>query len=231
MQFAIATKRNSRPALYVVSPRATTPRCEQTSGGNGGLARALARDEEVFAEGGDTDLFYKVVSGLVRTYKLLNDGRRHIDAFHFAGDIVGLETGGVHRNSAEAVCDASVTSHRRSTLRAGSGVAIDRDFSDQMLLAMTRRLECAGNHMLVLGCKNAQEKMASFLLAMADRLATGNRIDLPMMRSDIADHLGLPIETVSRAMAELARQGVIRISAGHRTITLLDLGALKRLSG
>lgn len=231
MQIAIAAKRNSRPTLYVVPSHAAAPRCEQVSTSNGGLTRALVRDEEVFAEGGDSDLFYKVVTGLVRTYKLLNDGRRHIDAFHFAGDIVGLETGSVHRNSGEAVGEASVTTHRRSTLKVASGTAVNGDFVDQMLVAMTRRLECARDHMLVLGCKNAQEKMASFLLAMADRLSTGNRIELPMMRADIADHLGLTIETVSRTMAELTRRGVIAISAGHRTITLLDLAALKRLSG
>jgi CRP/FNR family nitrogen fixation transcriptional regulator len=188
----------------------------------------FARDEEIFAEGDETESFYKVVTGTVRTYKLLNDGRRQIDAFHFPGDVFGLELGARHQISAEAVGDVMVTAHKRSGLKtmAANGAM----FSDQLLAAMTRRLEHAQNHMLVLGCKNAQEKIATFLLGLADRLSATDRVDLPMLRSDIADHLGLTIETVSRTLAELVREGVIGLAAGHRAIILNDRAALQQLS-
>ena len=91
-----------------------------------GPQRVLDKGEEVFAEGDDAEYFYKVVSGAIRTYKLLSDGRRQIDAFHLEGDIFGLEAGASHRFSAEAVGNAAVVAYRRSAPRGadrrGSGV-------------------------------------------------------------------------------------------------------------
>jgi CRP/FNR family nitrogen fixation transcriptional regulator len=83
-----------------------------------GLPQVLDRGQELFAEGDDAEYFYKVVSGAVRTYKLLSDGRRQIDAFHLAGDIFGIETGSEHRFTAEAVNGATVLAFRRSRLEA-----------------------------------------------------------------------------------------------------------------
>lgn len=77
----------------------------------------------------------------------------------------------------------------------------------------------------------AREKVAGFLLGNAARMpSTGNHVELPMMRCDIADHLGLTIETVSRTIAQLARDGVIRRAGGSRTFALRDFPALQRLS-
>jgi CRP/FNR family nitrogen fixation transcriptional regulator len=226
MQTAIAT-RSAVPAVPYTIPmsRDVLARPSVAPSNPSGVRRSFARNEEIFAEGDDTEYFYKVVTGTVRTYKLLNDGRRQIDAFHLPGDVFGLEPEEQHRNSAEAVGEVTVTAHKRSAMAAN-----DAAFSNQLLAAMTRRLECAQNHMLVLGCKNAQEKIASFLLGLAERLSTADRVDLPMMRSDIADHLGLTIETVSRTLAELVREGVIGLAAGHRAVTLNDRAALRQLS-
>jgi CRP/FNR family nitrogen fixation transcriptional regulator len=194
-----------------------------------GSPRVLMKDEEVFAEGDRATFFYKVVSGAVRTSKLLSDGRRQIDAFHLPGDIFGIELGAEHRFSAEALSDTTVIAYRRcslDTLAAGDG-----PFARQVVTAMMRALERAQAHMLLLGRKSAVEKIATFLLDLSDRAAEDDHVELPMSRTDIADHLGLTIETVSRSLTQLERQGVIELPAHRRSIVLRDKATLRRLDG
>ena len=191
-----------------------------------GATRRLGKDEEVFAEGDRATFFYKVVSGAVRTSKLLSDGRRQIDAFHLPGDIFGIESGGEHRFSAEAVGDVAVVVYRRCAL--DTLASQDSAFARDIVAAMMRSLERAQEHMLLLGRKSALEKIASFLLDMADR-AGEDAIALPMSRTDIADHLGLTIETVSRSLTELERKGLIALPVQRRSIRLRDKAALERL--
>lgn len=193
-----------------------------------GTTRVIARGEELFAEGDEADHFFKVVKGSVRTYKLLNDGRRQIDAFHLAGDIFGMETGAKHRFSAEAVEDTTVMAVRRC--RFATLAHDDPAFGDQLMSSMMTSLERAHDHMLLLGRKTAQEKIATFLLDMASRISKSDRFDLPMQRSDIADHLGLTIETVSRTLTQLARDGIIKLAAASRSVVLCDRAALQRLN-
>jgi CRP/FNR family nitrogen fixation transcriptional regulator len=189
--------------------------------------RTVAKDEEVFAEGDRAAFFYKVVSGAVRTFKLLSDGRRQIDAFHLPGDIFGLETGEEHRFSAEALGDATVIAYRRCSLDT---LALrDQAFAHQVVAAMMRSLERAQEHMLLLGRKSAVEKIATFLLVLSERLTDDSHVDLPMSRVDIADHLGLTIETVSRSLTQLERQRIIELPAHRRSIVLRDKAALQRL--
>ena len=190
--------------------------------------RALAKDEELFAEGDRADCFYKVISGAVRSYKLLTDGRRQIDAFHLPGDFFGLEAGAKHRFSVEAVCPAQVLVLRRCRLP----VLAEEDpaFRDEVMAAVLTNLERAQDHMLLLGRKTAQEKMATFLLGMADRLSDDDEyFDLPMSRVDIADHLGLTIETVSRTLSQFSRDRLIRLTPAGRSIGLCNKMALKCL--
>jgi CRP/FNR family nitrogen fixation transcriptional regulator len=193
-----------------------------------GVSLRLARGEELFAEGEDAEYFYKVISGTVRTYKLLSDGRRQIDAFHLAGDIFGIEAGVEHRFSAEAVGNATVVAYRRGTLDR-----LTREhpaFGQQVMSAMMRSLERAQDHMLLLGRKTAQEKIATFLLDLAERMHEDDHFELPMLRSDIADHLGLTIETVSRTLAALGRKGLIKLAAGGRSVVLSDKVGLQFLN-
>jgi len=192
-----------------------------------GTTRALGKGEELFAEGDSSDFFYKVVSGTIRTYKLLNDGRRQIDEFHLKGDIFGLEPGEQHRFSAEAVDEASVIVFRR---RRFAAIAQDDPvLGDQIMTSLMRNLERAHDHMMLLGRKSAQERIATFLLDMSKRIAKGDSFDLPMQRSDIADHLGLTIETVSRTLTQFARDGLIKLAAASRSVVLCDKAALRRL--
>ena len=211
------------------SPR--FPAAVAMSGGANPLAGTplgLRKGKELFAEGDAAECFYKVVSGAIRSYKLLSDGRRQIDAFHLPGDIFGLEAGEEHRFSAEAVGDATVVAFRRSRLPAL--IAEDAAFREQVMTAMLRSLERAQDHMLLLGRKTAQEKVASFLLEMAERIADDEpAFDLPMLRTDIADHLGLTIETVSRTLNQFDRDGLIRLPAASRSVVLRDRAALERL--
>ena len=187
----------------------------------------FARGEEVFAEGDAGTFFYKVVSGTVRTGKLLADGRRQIDAFHLTGDVFGLESGDCHRFTAEAVDDVVVIAYRRS--RFASLVHDDPAFGELLMAAMLTSLDRAHDHMVLLGRKTALEKMASFLLDMARRRPGADKVVLPMQRTDIADHLGLTIETVSRTLTQMVRDGLIRLAEAGRTVILADKAGLQLL--
>lgn len=228
MHTALATGAAPASAAAIHLPSyVRTKQASETSSPAIGASRRLDKDEELFAEGDRAAFFYKVVSGAVRTYKLLDDGRRQIDAFHLPGDIFGIESGEEHRFTAEAVGPATVVAYRRcglETLAAGEG-----QFAHQIVAAMMRSLERAQDHMLLLGRKSALEKIATFILDMSERVSDEHAVALPMSRADIADHLGLTIETVSRSLTALERRGVIDVPAHRRTIVLRDRAALQRL--
>lgn len=192
-----------------------------------GSVRSFAKDEEIFGEGDRAAFVYKVLSGVVRTSKLLSDGRRQIDAFHLTGDIFGIEAGEEHRFCAEAVGDCMVILYRRTHLASSAGK--DAQLVQDMTTGMMRSLVRAQNHMLLLGRKSAVEKIATFLLDMAERTTDDDALDLPMSRTDIADHLGLTIETVSRSFTHLERQGIIELPSA-RHVVLANRAALERLN-
>jgi CRP/FNR family transcriptional regulator, nitrogen fixation regulation protein len=192
-----------------------------------GSVHSYAKDQEIFAEGDRAAFVYKVLSGVVRTSKLLSDGRRQIDAFHLAGDIFGIEAGDEYRFCAEPVGDCVVIAYRRNSLGTLSGN--DAQLAQELTMGMMRSLIRAQNHMLLLGRKSALERIATFLLDLAGRTADGDAVDLPMSRSDIADHLGLTIETVSRSFTQLERQGVIGLPSARR-VRLSNKDALERLN-
>lgn len=198
-----------------------------------GLVQVLDKGEELFAEGDKADWFYKVVSGAIRTSTLLSDGRRQIGAFHLAGEIFGLEGGAVRRFTAEALNVATVVAFRRSRLEPSAYG--DATLHGEVLASTLRSLDRARDHMLLLGRKTALERVAAFLLDMADRIAADDgrcempRFELPMTRSDIADYLGLTIETVSRTLSHFVRDGMIRMPAASRCIELRDRQGLQRL--
>ncbi len=225
--FTAATAERQVPAtlLSVGLPAASTL-------GATGTRRSFARGDGLFAEGAPASFFYRVVSGTVRTCALLSDGRRQIDAFHLAGDIFGLESATTHRVRAEAVDHTEVIAFRRSLFT--SLLHDDPSFGDQLMSSTIRSLERANDYMVLLGRKTAQEKVAAFLLEMADRLSHDgseqDRFDLPMQRCDIADHLGLTIETVSRVLTGMARDGLIDLAACGRTIVLNDRTSLRQLN-
>lgn len=176
---------------------------------------------EIYGEKEPAEYVYQVKTGAVRSYKLLTDGRRQIGAFHLVGDIFGLENGSVHRFTAEAVVKTTVRLIKRQSLEA---VAESDAVVTRNLLSMTTsNLEHAENHMLLLGRKTSLERVAAFLVEMDARLTATGIVALPMSRRDIADYLGLTLETVSRALSQLRRAGVLDF-IGHtqREIVLRD---------
>lgn len=227
---ALATSRISipRPAAGLLAQRALSHGPTDESAPVGGR-RNFAKGEELFAEGEAADFFYRMVSGTVRVCKLLSDGRRQIEAFELPGDIFGLESGAEHRFTAEAVEDTVVLVFRRG--RFATLVHENPAFGDQVMSSVMQSLERAQEHMVLLGRKTAQEKIATFLLDMSRRLAGADRIELPMQRMDIADHLGLTIETVSRTLSQMVRDGLIRLAATGRTIVINDKRGLEALNG
>jgi CRP/FNR family nitrogen fixation transcriptional regulator len=181
---------------------------------------------EIFGESEPAEYVYQVRTGAVRSYKLLSDGRRQIGAFHLPGDIFGLENGDVHRFTAEAVVTTTVRLIKRQSLEtvAESDAVVSRN-----LLGMTTlNLMHAEDHMLLLGRKTALEKVAAFLLEMDKRLAATGILMLPMGRRDIADYLGLTIETVSREISRFHRAGLLHfIGSNQREISLRDRAGLE----
>ncbi|HVC50625.1 MAG TPA: helix-turn-helix domain-containing protein [Stellaceae bacterium] len=188
-----------------------------------GVRRAVARDAEIYGEGSPCGGWYKVISGTVRICKLMADGRRHIAEFCFAGDSFGLDIGGEHLFSAEAVSDAIVM---RFPLHATRQLIDKNQHIARGLCELTLRGHAhAQTRMLLLGRMTAIERVASFLLELAERRDATRVLDLPMARLDIADYLGLTIETVCRVLSGFKRHGVIAIPSAHR-IELLDRDAL-----
>jgi len=177
-----------------------------------GVRMTYARNEEIYAQGDDVEFLYRVVSGSVRTIRLTSDGRRQVGDFYYPGDLFGLETGPDHRFSAEALTDCVVLVVKRSSVRAAAGdAALDR----AILSATHRELDRAQSHLLLLGRKTAQEKVAAFLLSLAERVDEDS-VELAMGRQDMADYLGLTIETVSRMLSQLQAASVVEFPAARR---------------
>jgi CRP/FNR family transcriptional regulator, nitrogen fixation regulation protein len=181
---------------------------------------------EIFGEGEPAEYVYKVVTGAVRTYKILSDGRRQIGGFYLPGDIFGLEIGKEHPFSAEAINSVTVLVVRRSTILAVA--ERDCEAARELWSHTGRELKRAQEHMLLL-VKSAQQRVACFLLEMSKRLAAADEIELPMSRQDIADYLGLTIETVSRTMTQLVSEQAIGLPSSRR-IVLRNTSALRRLN-
>jgi CRP/FNR family nitrogen fixation transcriptional regulator len=187
-----------------------------------------SKGTEIYGEKEPAEYVYQVKAGAVRSYKLLSDGRRQISAFHLAGDIFGLVIGGGHRFTAEAIVDTTVSLIKRQSLEmvAESDAIVARN----LLNMTTSNLKHAEDHLLLLGRKTSRERVAAFLLEMDKRLTAAGVMALPMSRRDIADYLGLTLETVSRALSRLHELGTLGfIDNNQRQIVLLNRPKLASL--
>ena len=191
-----------------------------------GVVLHYAQDRAIYHEGSDAGVFFRVVSGVVRTCAYFSNGRRQIEAFHFAGDVFGFEAGNAQSLSAEAVCSCTVLSyHWRGP---GMPAATER-LSRQLLLHAMAGHAQAQRHAIMLGRGSAVEKVAAFLAECVRCPRDHDVITLAVTRQDIADYLGLTIETVSRTLTRLERDGVIEVTAG-RTIRVTDPAALQQIN-
>lgn len=170
----------------------------------------LGPGETLFYDGDKADCFYEIISGLVRCCRLTPDGRRSISRFAGAGEMLGLGGEETHDYSAESVRGAVVRCHRLVGLEVT--METDRAFRGRVLQALRDELAATRMHTVLLGRMSAGEKIATFLIALVERsVDPADLISVPMTRCDIADYLGLTLETTSRRINELHRGGAIQL--------------------
>jgi len=192
-----------------------------------GAVSHVPADREIFAEGDAADVFFKIVSGTVRTCKFLSDGRRQIEAFYTAGDVFGFELEGARMLNAEALTDCNLTAYRRRGVEVAA--LHDETLARQLLSFAMQSVSHAQKHAFLLGRRAATEKVASFLLTWAARHGRQSQLELPMSRQDMADYMGLTIETVSRTLSQMEREGMIAIP-NARHIRFVNRQALEDLT-
>jgi CRP-like cAMP-binding protein len=194
-----------------------------------GTKLRVSRGKTIFNEGDPAENAYKVVNGTVRLCKHMADGRRQIAQFAFPGDFVSFMEGSEHNFTAEAVTDVVLMCYpQRQIDKLGVQKPSVRD---RFLTLMCQRVCDMQNLLMVLGRQTAKERVASFLLMLLERIGfeEDDILDVPMSRQDIADNLGLTIETVCRTLSDLKRAGVIDIP-NQRQLQLLDVEALQSLA-
>src|SRR5579875_3739274 len=185
-----------------------------------GTRQHLSAGKTLFAEGDPAENIYEVIRGTLRLCKLMPDGRRQITGFLSAGHLLGVSHGDLHLYTAEAITAVTLCRYPRAR------------FARRLLAVTSDELRSAQDQMLLLGRKTAVEKIASFLLTMAERQRAGDEaceIQIPMGRADIADYLGLTVETVSRTLTTLKRDGFIAIPTPVRLV-LRDRKGLEKLA-
>ncbi|HLI11956.1 MAG TPA: helix-turn-helix domain-containing protein [Alphaproteobacteria bacterium] len=195
-----------------------------------GTRQHLSAGKTLFAEGDPAENIYEVIRGTLRLCKLMPDGRRQITGFLSAGHLLGVSHGDLHLYTAEAI--TAVTLCRYPRARFDRLLDEVPGFARRLLAVTSDELRSAQDQMLLLGRKTAVEKIASFLLTMAERQRAGDEaceIQIPMGRADIADYLGLTVETVSRTLTTLKRDGFIAIPTPVRLV-LRDRKGLEKLA-
>ncbi|GIL01312.1 MAG: transcriptional regulator [Alphaproteobacteria bacterium] len=174
---------------------------------------------EIYGQGEKAGTLYQVEYGAVRIYRLLADGRRQISAFHVAGEVFGFESDVHHHFFAEAICPSGIRIFSQP---------IDPQLAGDILPVAIAALVRVQEHLLVIGRQSASERVAAFLIDMMDRQGGLPEIELPMSRADIADYLGLTIETVSRAFSKFKVKGAIRLR-GARMVEILRPQSLRAI--
>lgn len=188
--------------------------------------KKIKAGETLHMEGDPAPFFYQIVSGVIKEYNTLEDGRRQITEFYEVGDIFGLTDDQEHLYTAEAVTDSVVRYFPHDSLmRACNSPALSR----RLLLLFISRLNRSCERMIMLGRMSASQRVALFLRRLAGEMEDRGEISLPMSRQDIADHLGLTTETVCRSLTELKRKGVIEMPSARR-FSVRDPNRLQEVS-
>ena len=191
-----------------------------------GTRLRFSNNQMIFSEGDEAKAFYKVIAGRVRLYKMQMNGRRQIIDFMIPGDIFGVEFEGKYSVTAEAIGRTSLDCSPRRRLERLCGE--DGNIRDQVMSLLYRNLISTQIHMLMLGRETANERLVAFLVSLAKRfkINQGDVLELGMPRQDIADYVGLALETVCRELARLQREGLIEI-LDRRRIAIIDFVALQ----
>jgi len=192
--------------------------------------RSLDKHEMLFGEGDKGGRYYEVLEGVVCSYRILHDGRRQILSFNYPGDVVGIGHEIEYKCSCEAVSDAKVRCIAAATLQRS--METRPEIARKLLKVATIELASMHDHFVLVGRKSAPEKIASFLLALARREDSDKNevaFQLPMTRTDIADFLGMTIETVSRRFTALRKMGVIDLPQTN-TVHVRDMVRLEDMA-
>lgn len=223
-QTAIALSR--KPAVPFAPPPEQAPTLKGLFKGQ--PTETLSTGEALFWEGDPAGQIFDVLEGVLRVYRILPDGRRAIMGFIHPGDVLGVSFQDHYLFTAEAVTDVKVRRFARG--RFFSLINESPALRPQLFSILCDEMSAAQDQMLLLGRKTAEERVVSFLLAIQRKSQVGYEIELPMNRLDMADYLGLTMETVSRMMTSLARRGLISMGARH-TVTLRNLTTLREIAG
>ncbi|MBV1797495.1 Crp/Fnr family transcriptional regulator [Siccirubricoccus sp. G192] len=231
-----------------LQPDAGTQGCETCGSRVAGLCRPLdaaALDEVsaeaqqmalparacVFREGDPAGRVFTLIEGTAKLTRLLPDGKQQVVGFRFAGDVIGYTTRETYSFDAELLTDARICRLDRPQLDA-----LLRRYpmlEHRLLDLCVQELTSTQEQLVTVGRRSAEARVAAFLLSLVEarrrRGGTGRVLEMPMTRADIADFLGLTLETVSRCVTAFRKRGWLREPA-HQRVELLDTGALARLA-
>lgn len=215
--------------VYVLRHR-SGDETSQMADGDAALAgtciKRLKAGETLHVEGDPALFCYQVIGGVIKEYNTLEDGRRQIADFYGMGEIFGISEHDVHLHTAEAISESTVRCFPREALeRASSTQGTPRVFFDALVSSLHRARE----RMIMLGRMSASQRVAAFLMRRAEEQGTPGHTELPMSRQDIADHLGLTIETVCRSLTEMKKQGLISMPTA-RQFAIADKGGLEEVA-
>mgnify|MGYP005852254623 CR=1 FL=1 len=196
-----------------------------------GTVQSAAPREDIFFDGDEARNVFEVIEGIVCAYRILPDGERHIVSFYYPGDLIGNCALGTYTYSAQALTPVRVRRIPRSVIERS--MAQRPELAQRFLRLAALELAATRDHLLCLAAKSAEAKLAAFLLALSRRNGevgdNPDEIKLPMTRLDIADYLGLTIETVSRTLSKFKRNGLIDLPRATLVI-LKDVDRLATLA-
>jgi CRP/FNR family transcriptional regulator len=181
-------------------------------------------------EGDAVKHMFEIVEGVVRLHRIIGEGRRVVTAFHFAGDVIGAFLQENFLFTAEAVTDCKVRRVSRKSFH--EEVTRSELLRPEYINLLCRETVAAHEQMVLLSKKNAEERLCSFLMTLATRRGTQQHglLHIPMNRQDIADYLGMTIETVSRTISKLSARNIV-VSEGRHDLRIVNFARLARLSG
>lgn len=184
--------------------------------------RRFKSGETLFVEGESAPYCFQVMSGIVKEYNTLIDGRRQIADFYTVGEVFGLSEISEYVHTAEAITECAIRCYPRDYyLRT---ISASPQLSQQLLDSLMTRLHRSRERAIMLGRMTAVQRVAAFLLRLSSDQGHSENVQIFMSRQDIADHLGLTIETVCRALTELKRIGAISMRTARRfSVPSLDL--------
>jgi CRP/FNR family nitrogen fixation transcriptional regulator len=187
----------------------------------------FSRDQTIVIEGEASEYIFLVISGVVRGFRSFHDGTRGIVAFYLPTEFFGLTNHSTHLLTAEAAADANILFFKRSALV--SMAKRESRIANFLLTVTLNELRRTQEHSLLLS-RNANCRVASFIIDLSKRMRTQTCLDLPMSHQDIADHLGLTIETLSRMITQMENSGVIVRGRSHRDLILKNRRVLVRMA-